>query len=481
MTKPSLVPVILSGGSGTRLWPLSRKLYPKQFIPLREEKSLFQATVERVVKLDGVDNVIVVCNDEHRFMAAEQLRLCKGSAAKDKNAALDKFDIILEPIGRNTAPAITIAAMHALRNSPNAELLVLPADHILDDLDKFQTSVIAAQQAANEHLVTFGIVPTRAEIGFGYIKQAQAGASSIVKVEEFVEKPDAKTAESYLESGEYLWNSGMFLFRADKYLDEIKQLQAEIYAACEDAYANSEKDLDFIRLAKDDFAKAPNISIDYAVMEKTSKAAVVPLESPWSDVGSWHALWESCEQDENNNATHGDVVAEDCSGSYIHANNRLVTAVGIKDQVIIETADAVLVAPRDRAQDVKNIVTKLKQAKRTEPDIHPKVYRPWGAYETIDIEERFQVKRITVYPQQILSLQMHHHRAEHWIVVTGTARVTRGEDEFLLSENESTYIPIGTKHRLENPGMINLELIEVQSGTYLGEDDITRFEDLYGR
>lgn len=482
MTKPSLVPVILSGGSGTRLWPLSRKLYPKQFIPLRDEKSLFQATVERVLKLDGVNNVLVVCNDEHRFMAAEQLRLCEGTNAAEKDTALEQFDIILEPIGRNTAPAITIAAMHALQQSPDAELLVLPADHILDELDKFQTSVSAAQNAANDHLVTFGIVPTRAETGFGYIKQAKTeNGSNIVKVEEFVEKPDATTAQAYLTSGEYLWNSGMFLFRADKYLDEIKQLQPEIYAVCEDAYANSEKDLDFIRLAKENFAKAPNISIDYAVMEKTARAAVVPLESSWSDVGSWHALWESCEQDENNNATHGDVVAKDCSGTYIHANNRLVTAVGIKDQVIIETADAVLVAPRDRAQDVKDIVNKLKKADRTEPDIHPKVYRPWGAYETIDIEDRFQVKRITVYPQQILSLQMHHHRAEHWIVVKGTARVTCGEEEFLLSENESTYIPIGTKHRLENPGMINLELIEVQSGTYLGEDDITRYEDVYGR
>ena len=447
--------------------PLSRKLYPKQFLPLLDEKSLFQTTVERVKELNSVENLLVICNDEHRFMAAEQLR----------ETDIDGSEIILEPVGRNTAPAITIAAMHAVKKEPNVQLLVLPADHIITDLHQFQLAVTSAQQAALDMLVTFGVVPTRPETGFGYIKRDKNSN----KVNEFVEKPDAKTAEKYLASGDYLWNSGMFLFSAEKYLEEIKQLQPKIYDACHQAYADGEKDLDFIRLEAESFSSAPDISVDYAVMEKTERAAVVPLESSWSDVGSWNALWESFDRDKNDNSMHGDVIAEDCSGCYIHANNRLVTAVGIKDHVIIETADAVLVAPRHRSQEVKAIVNTLSKADRAEVDIHPKVYRPWGSYETIDIEDRFQVKRITVYPTQKLSLQMHHHRAEHWIVVKGTARVTRGEDEFLLSENESTYIPVGTKHRLENPGMIPLELIEVQSGTYLGEDDITRFEDVYGR
>ncbi|MGI9227988.1 MAG: mannose-1-phosphate guanylyltransferase/mannose-6-phosphate isomerase [Gammaproteobacteria bacterium] len=471
MKTPLLLPVVLSGGSGTRLWPLSRKLYPKQFLPLLDDKSLFQATVERVKDLDNVDNLLIICNDEHRFMAAEQLR----------QTDIEDSDIILEPVGRNTAPAITIAAMHAIKKESSVQLLILPADHIITDIQQFQQAVKSAQQAALEMLVTFGVVPTRAETGFGYIKRYKNNDKAYFKVDEFVEKPDAKTAEKYLASGEYLWNSGMFLFSAEKYLEEIKQLQPKIYDACQQAYVNGKKDLDFIRLEAESFSIAPDISVDYAVMEKTDRAAVVPLECSWSDVGSWHALWESFDRDKNDNATHGDVIVEDCSGCYIHANNRLVTAVGIKDHVVIETSDAVLVAPRDRAQEVKTIVNSLKKADRTEVDIHPKVYRPWGSYETIDIEDRFQVKRITVYPTQKLSLQMHHHRAEHWIVVKGTARVTRGEDEFLLSENESTYIPIGTKHRLENPGMIPLELIEVQSGTYLGEDDITRFEDVYGR
>ena len=476
MSSNSLIPVILSGGSGTRLWPLSRKLYPKQFIPLNGDKSLFQATLDRISDLDNLDELIVVCNDEHRFMAAEQLR----------QAGIKKSAIILEPIGRNTAPAITIAALHALKNNENAELLVLPADHIVKDVNNFQTSVMHAKHAASEMLLTFGVVPSRVETGFGYIKRGKevekfSNAHDVFMVEEFVEKPDQVKAKEYLKSGDYLWNSGMFLFRADKFIDELKKHHPEIYSACESAYQNAEQDLDFIRLEESAFAKSPDISVDYAVMENTNKAAVVPLESDWSDVGSWHALWETFERDSENNATYGDIVAQDCSGSYIHANHRLVTAVGVKDQVIIETADAVLVAPRNRAQEVKNIVAKLKDAKREEVDIHPKVYRPWGSYETIDIEDRFQVKRITVNPEQKLSLQMHHHRAEHWIVVKGTAKVTRGEDEFLLSENESTYIPIGTKHRLENPGKISLELIEVQSGTYLGEDDITRFEDVYGR
>lgn len=474
MPSLSLIPIILSGGSGTRLWPMSRKLYPKQFIPLSDNKSLFHSTVERVLGLKHVDDLLVVCNEEHRFMAAEQLR----------QSGADKSDILLEPTGRNTAPAITVAAFHALNKSINAYILVLPADHIISNLDKFQYSIDTALKISDDKLITFGVVPTRAETGFGYIKfnkDQKIDNLSAYSVDQFIEKPDYRTAEQYLNDGCYMWNSGMFMFRADVFLNEVKSIQPEIYNTCKQAYDKSEKDLDFIRLNKELFSYVPNASIDYAIMEKTNKAAIVPLESRWSDVGSWHALWESLEKDSNDNATYGDVVLQDCSGSYVHANNRLVAAVGVKDQVIIETSDAVLVAPRERSQEVKDIVELLKKNKRMETNIHPKVYRPWGAYETIDIEERFQVKRITVNPRQVLSLQMHHHRAEHWIVVKGTAKVTRGKDEYLLSENESTYIPIGTKHRLENPGMIPLELIEVQSGTYLGEDDITRFEDLYGR
>ncbi len=468
----SLIPVILSGGAGSRLWPLSRKLYPKQFIPLKGEQSLFHATLNRVAALQDVSSVITVCNDEHRFMAAEQSR----------QSNIEDTDIILEPIGRNTAPAIVIAALHALSKQQDPYLLVLPADHIIGDQKQFSAAVQTAHQAAENKLVTFGVMPTHAETGFGYIKYEKSKSSdNAFTVIEFVEKPNADLAQSYVDSGDYLWNSGMFMFRAAFLLQEIENHQPEIVAACKQAYEKAERDLDFIRLDKNSFSGAANISIDYAVMEKTEHAVVVPLKNTWSDVGSWHALWESYERDQNNNATSGDVVEVDCNGCFIYANHRLVAAVGVKDQVIVETADAVLVAPRDRAQDVKEIVNKLKSQNRDEVDIHPKVYRPWGAYETIDIEDRFQVKRITVDPLQKLSLQMHHHRAEHWIVVKGTASVTCGEKEFLLSENESTYIPIGTKHRLENPGKIPLELIEVQSGTYLGEDDIERFDDVYGR
>ncbi len=472
MSAISIIPVVLSGGTGSRLWPLSRKLYPKQFIPLKGDKSLYQSTLERITDLNGVEKILTICNDEHRFMAAEQAR----------QTGVEHSEIILEPVGRNTAPAITIAALHAMSTQDDAYLLVLPADHILGDKQKFAVAVQYAYEVAANNLVTFGVMPTRAETGYGYIKHDNKTISdNAYSVTKFVEKPDLKTAESYLKSGNYLWNSGMFLFRAELFLQEIQQYQPEVYNACKQAYEKSEKDLDFIRLHEESFDSAPSISVDYAVMEKTKNVAVVSLESGWSDVGSWHALWDSFEHDPNSNATYGDVVEEDCSGCLIHANNRLVAAVGVKDQVIVETADAVLVAPRDRSQDVKEIVNTLKLSERDEVDIHPKVYRPWGAYETIDIEDRFQVKRITVYPLQKLSLQMHHHRAEHWIVVKGTARVTCGEEEFLLSENESTYIPIGTKHRLENPGKIPLELIEVQSGTYLGEDDIERFDDVYGR
>ena len=469
-----IIPVILSGGSGTRLWPMSRKLYPKQFIPLQNGRSLFQDTVARVKCLEnGVQDPIVVCNDEHRFMAAEQLRF------EDVNQA----DIILEPVGRNTAPAIALAALQALQRDPHALLLVLPADHILDSDESFARAVDTAMQLCSEdYLVTFGIAPTRPETGYGYIKVGIGLADNRAnKVEWFYEKPDLAKAEEYVAAGKYYWNSGMFMFRASAILNELVKYESTMAADVKLAFERRSKDLDFIRIEKDAFAKCKGESIDYAVMEKTNNAAMVPLSSNWNDVGSWHALWESSVKDDNNNATTGDVLLEDCEGCYVHSSNRLVAAVGLKDAVIVETADAVMVTMRGHSQKVKNIVNQLTEQQREEAGIHRKVYRPWGNYESIDFADRFQVKRITVKPKERLSLQKHHHRAEHWIVVNGTALVTRGEEEFLLSENESTFIPIGTIHRLENPGKIPLELIEVQSGAYLGEDDIERFDDKYGR
>ena len=466
--------MILSGGSGTRLWPMSRKLYPKQFIPLRAGRSLFQDTVARVSNLDhGVQQPIVVCNDEHRFMAAEQLRLEDVSQA----------DIVLEPIGRNTAPAIALAALQALQRDPHAVLLVLPADHVLESQEQFAQAVdIALQLCADDYLVTFGIAPTRPETGYGYIKVGIGLADNRAsKVEWFYEKPELAKAKEYVAAGKYYWNSGMFMFRASAILNELAKFEETMAADVKSAFEHRSKDLDFIRIEKEDFAKCKGESIDYAVMEKTNNAAMVPLSSEWNDVGSWHALWESSQQDTNANATTGDVLLEECEGCYVHSSNRLVTAVGMKDTVIVETADAIMVTHRGHSQKVKNIVNQLTEKQREEAEIHRKVYRPWGDYESIDYADRFQVKRITVKPKERLSLQKHHHRAEHWIVVNGTALVTRGEEEFLLSENESTFIPIGTIHRLENPGKIPLELIEVQSGAYLGEDDIERFDDEYGR
>ena len=471
----SIIPVVLSGGSGTRLWPLSRKLYPKQFIPIMGGKCLFQTTIERVQDLENVGEALVICNDEHRFMAAEQIRQAGLGA-----------EIFLEPTGRNTAPAIAIAAMHALDRDPGALLLILPADHIVQDMTRFQLAVSSAVQVADDRLVTFGIVPSRAETGYGYIRYNDAApllsaSSEIYGVEKFVEKPDSETARTYLENGGYLWNSGIFLFSAGLYLREVKRLQAEIFEACQEAYANRKRDLDFVRLDRQAFSKVPGISVDYGVMERTDKAAVVPLKSGWSDIGSWHALWESLSRDRSNNVIFGDVFQEDCEGCHIHSSHRLVTTVGIRDLVVVETADAVLVVPRSRAQEVRGIVTRLLEGGRSEAEIHPRVYRPWGTYEILDTQDSFQVKRISVYPGHSLSLQMHRHRAEHWIVVKGTARVTNGEDVFLLRENQSTYIQAGARHRLENPGSDLLQLIEVQSGSYLGEDDIVRFEDDYGR
>jgi len=463
-----IVPVILSGGSGTRLWPLSREAYPKQFLPLVGDDTMLQATWKRVASIAGAAP-IVVANQEHRFMAAEQLRECK---------VLPQA-LILEPVGRNTAPAIAIAALQALANGEDALLLVLPSDHVVRNEAAFHAAVKQAAIAAEGgKLVTFGIVPTAPETGYGYIKAAVG--EGVRAVDRFVEKPNLPTAEQYVASGEYFWNSGMFLFKASRYLGELETLQPTILAACRQALDKAARDNDFIRLDAEAFAASPNDSIDYAVMEKTADAAVVPLDAEWNDVGSWSALWEVSDKDADGNACHGDVIALDCKDSYAYGN-RLIAMVGLQDVVVVETDDAVFVGHKDRVQDVKEIVGRIKRDGRSEAAAHRKVYRPWGAYDSIDNGARFQVKRITVKPGATLSLQMHHHRAEHWIVVSGTAEVTRGDEVILLSENQSTYIPLGVTHRLKNPGKLPLELIEVQSGSYLGEDDIVRFEDSYGR
>ena len=463
-----LQPVLLSGGTGTRLWPLSREAYPKQFLPLAGEDTMVQATWRRVAPLAGAAP-IVVANEEHRFLVAEQLRQIGAPTPA----------IVLEPVGRNTAPAIAAAALQALAAGDDPLLLVLPSDHVVRNEAGFRDAVSAACAAAEAGaLVTFGIVPDAPETGFGYI-QAETG-EGVRRVLRFVEKPDAVTAQSYLDAGGYYWNSGMFLFRASRYLEELGKFQPGIVASVSAAFAAAKRDGDFIRLDKEAFAASPSDSIDYAVMEKTSDAKVLPVDIGWNDVGSWSALWEVAERDDDGNAHRGDVIAVDSRNTYAYAQ-RLVALVGLDDVVVVETDDAVLVAHKDRVQEVKQVVAQLKESQRSQAVLHRKVYRPWGAYDSIDTGERFQVKRITVKPGGVLSLQMHHQRAEHWIVVSGTARVTRGEETLLLSENQSTYIPLGVTHRLENPGMVPLELIEVQSGSYLGEDDIVRFEDMYGR
>jgi len=468
-----LIPVILSGGSGTRLWPLSRELYPKQLLPLVGQRSMLQETVARTEGLPDAAPPIVVCNEHHRFMVAEQLREL-GSAPQA---------IVLEPQGRNTAPAAAIAALLASGSSADHDpvLLVLPADHVISDVTAFQNAVAAGRSAAESgSLVTFGVVPDRVETGYGYIHRGQ-NAGHAFKVAKFVEKPDAATARAYVDSGEYYWNSGMFMFRASVYLAELGRHAPVMLAACRATLAAAGRDLDFLRLPAQEFAACPSDSIDYAVMEKTGLAVVVPLAAGWSDIGSWSALADALPRDPEGNVTAGDVLVEDASGCYLHSTSRLIAAVGLRDHVVVETKDAVLVAPRDRVQDVKELVTELKARGRYETSLHREVYRPWGSYDSIDSGDRFQVKRLIVKPGASLSLQLHHHRAEHWVVVTGTARVTRGDEVFTLSENESTYIPIGVRHRIENPGRIPLHIIEVQSGTYLGEDDIVRFEDRYGR
>lgn len=463
-----VLPIILSGGSGTRLWPLSRESYPKQFLPLVGDKSMLQSTWLRAAPVAG-HAPIVVANEEHRFMAAEQLQ----------QLGVKPSAILLEPKGRNTAPAIAVAALEATRDGADPLLLVLPSDHVIQNEAAFQAAVTLAATAAEQgKLVTFGIKPTAPETGYGYIKAgAGTGASA---VERFVEKPDLATAQSYLASGEYYWNSGMFLFRASRYLEELRKFHPAIADACQKAWENGKRDADFTRLDRDAFAASPSDSIDYAVMEKTADAVVVPLDAGWNDVGSWSSLLDVSNQDAQGNAHHGDVIQLDCQNTYAYGS-RLIAMVGLEDVVVVETPDAVLVGHRDRIQEVKDVVSQIKTAGRSEATWHRKVYRPWGAYDSIDMGQRHQVKRITVKPGAVLSLQMHHHRAEHWIVVSGTAEVTRGEEVLLLTENQSTYIPLGVTHRLRNPGKLPLELIEVQSGSYLGEDDIVRFEDTYGR
>jgi mannose-1-phosphate guanylyltransferase/mannose-6-phosphate isomerase len=466
-------PVILSGGAGTRLWPLSRALRPKQLLPLVCELSMLQETVRRVTG-EGFAPPLIVGNEEHRFLIAEQLRAL----------GVTPRAIALEPEGRNTAPAATVAALLLVEDDPDAILALFPSDHVVEDLDSFYVAFRAAVEAAADgSLVTFGIPATRPETGYGYIRKGQpvAGVGGCWHIDRFVEKPDPATAEAYVASGAYAWNSGMFVLPVRTYLDEVERLQPELLRCCTDALRKAARDLDFLRLARASFVAAPSISIDYAVMEHTDKGVVVAAEMGWSDVGSWSALWEISDKDPQGNAVVGDVLVQDAHNCYVRGDGNLVAAIGVDDLVIVATDDVVLVVPRDRAQEVKKIVATVEKAGRTEHYVHSQVFRPWGWYRSIQDGPRFQVKEIVVAPGQKLSQQMHHHRAEHWIVVSGTAKVTRGSEHFFVTENQSTYIPHATTHCLENPGKIPLRMIEVQSGPYLGEDDIVRFEDVYGR
>ena len=466
-----LTPVLLSGGVGSRLWPVSRETHPKQFLPLAGELSMLQETLQRT---SGVEEAapVVVCNEEHRFMVAEQLR----------QVSITPGALILEPQGRNTAPAVALAAIQALASDPQALLLVLPADHLIQDVAAFAAAVARAIPLAEQgRLMTFGVVPTSPETGYGYIQCGAALDTDLYNLERFVEKPDAATAQTYVEGGSHVWNSGMFLLSAATYLEQLGEHAPSILDCCRQAMDGARTDMDFVRPDAQAFLQCPSDSIDYAVMEKTDVGGVVSLDCGWSDVGAWSALWDVAERDSDGNVCKGDVMLDNCADSYFRSDSRLLAATGVANLVVVETADAVLVADRSRVQDVKRIVNRLKEQKRPEVSQHQRVYRPWGSYESLVMSERFQVKRIVVNPGQTLSLQMHHHRAEHWIVVHGTAEVTCEDKVFMLGEDESTYIPLGHKHRLANPGRIPLELIEVQSGAYLGEDDIVRYEDIYGR
>ena len=481
-----LQPVILSGGSGTRLWPLSREKYPKQLLSLVGDDSLLQATVRRVQGLPGVEltEPMVVCNEEYRFVIAEQLRLLHLSGT-----------VVLEPCGRNTAPALTLAALSAIKHGADPVLLVMPADHVITDVTAFQKVVSAGAVLADQGaVVTFGITPDAPETGYGYIQAGApyADANNARLIARFVEKPNLATAQSYLTEGSYSWNSGLFMMRASVWLSAMGICRADILATCQAAWEQGQTDGEFVRVDKAIFTQCPSDSIDYAVMERIASSAsqdsitlppgvVLPLSAGWSDVGAWDALWQVLPKDSNGNVSQGDVLLHDCENTLALSEGRLIACVGVSDLVVVETADAILVSHKDKTQDVKKIVDQLKAQGRSESSIHRKVFRPWGWYDGVDAGERFQVKRIVVKPGGTLSLQMHHHRAEHWIVVSGTARVTCGDKSFLLSENQSTFIPLGTTHRLENPGRVALEMIEVQSGSYLGEDDIVRFEDAYGR
>jgi mannose-1-phosphate guanylyltransferase/mannose-6-phosphate isomerase len=471
-SKNLIHPVIMSGGAGSRLWPLSRQLYPKQLLPLAGERTMIQETAERVKGLHFA-SPFVVCNQEHRFLIAEQLR---EDGVKDPT-------IVLEPVGRNTAPVAAIASLLLAEKDPSALVLLMPADHVVEDKAAFAQAVEIATAAAREGAIaTFGIQPQGPETGYGYIQRGEATLTKgAYRVKRFVEKPDRDTAQSYLDAGDYFWNSGIFMFRAKTYLDELEQFEPEIAAQCREAVAKGRKDLDFFRLDDEAFTASPSKSIDYAVMERTTHAVVVPVDMGWSDVGSWQSLWEIAARDNAGNAKDGDVVALNVKNSYLRSEGPLVAAVGVEDVVVVATQDAVLVTRRGATQDVKKIVEEIERSGRHHHMHHRRVFRPWGSYDSIDHGERFQVKRIIVNPGGKLSLQMHHHRAEHWIVVAGTARVTCDDKVFMLNENESTFIPLGAKHRLENPGAIPLHLIEVQCGSYLGEDDIVRFEDTYGR
>ncbi len=466
-----IIPVILAGGSGTRLWPLSRKLHPKQFIELIGETTLFQEAILRLPEL--VEKPLVICNEEHRFLTAEQLRQIDRSASS----------IILEPVGKNTAPAIALAALKSINNNENVILLVLSADHLIQDVGKFHQAIESAKkQAEKNKLVAFGIVPKSVETSFGYIKGDVSQDEDYYNIDEFVEKPDYKTAQKYVDSGKYFWNSGMFMFKASVYLDELDKYEPEILSACRRSCQTEFHDLDFVRLNKDEFLRCPSQSIDYAVMEKTKDAVMVELDASWNDVGSWSALWDSQPKDVNNNLISGDVILNEVNNSYVHStSNRLVSAIGVSNLVIVDTQDAILVADKSQDQLVKNIIQNLQNSKRSECDHHRTVFRPWGHYDSIDIEDNFIVKRILVNPRSRLSLQKHQYRAEHWVVVKGHAKVTCDDKVFKLEENQSTYIPLGVVHRLENVGNIPLEVIEIQTGERLNEDDIIRLEDDYKR